>query len=888
MGDGYAVGGSPTALSQASIGGGRESNVGQNTTVVVYEFDYTYKFEGNFTISYIEGNRNGGIINLGGGNSLSYPFYVETQLTASYSLINSSPELTIPPLDGACLNARFVHIPGAFDVDGDSLSFRIVPPKQGINQDIAEYLPLDDPSISSTNELKNGPAEFHINATTGLLTWDAPEFLGEYTVAFLIEEWRKNEDGDYFLLGYVTRDMQIIVQDCSDERPTLSALEEVCVEAGTVLEEIITGRDPNEDLVLMEAFGGPFEVDNSPAEYINLPDSSTNTVFRNQPADNLFRWRTNFSHVRDQPYNIVFKVSDVQFDPSEPSLIDFESWQVKIMAPAPKNLNTEIESLNSIHLSWQAYGGADYGATISIYRKIGSTDIPFDACTGGIPGGAGYEKLIELPGSTTSYLDNSDILPGVQYCYRLVANFPSPRGGTSYASDESCSYIPPEGPAITNVSVALTDNNNGLMDLKWTTPLALNTTEHPEPYTYQILRSENPDQPLNEWTFVDQTTDTSYQDRALNTSEKDYYYLLITTDNNGINADTSISASNVRTNGVSAISRINLNWEADVPWSNNTSAFPYHYIYRNRTDANASDVNNFALIDSVDVTVSGFNFTDNGEFGNYQLRSDRDYCYYVITTGSYGIPEIISPLFNSSQIFCATPLPEPPPPAPEIIVEGDSYTLRLYGDNVTMASNPICESNFSGCSIGLYTNRIEWTVDDPNNSVKGFNVYYSNTGEANDYELIGSTTEMEFSHDNLEEIKGCYKVKSYDISNQESNYSQTLCFDNCPYYELPNTFTPNGDGKNDTFQAFSTVGRCSRFVKSVTFSVYDRWGGNELYRFNSLNDLENNVLIDWPGTDKNGVNLPSGVYYYKATIRFDQINPDNQSMEIRNWLKIIR
>lgn len=888
MGDGYAVGGSPTALSQASIRGGREINVGQNTSVVTYEFDYTYRTEGQFRLSYIESNRNGGIINLGGFASASYPFYVETLLTVSNSTLNSTPELTIPPLDGGCLNARFVHIPGAYDVDGDSLSFRIVPPKQSASVDIPDYLPLDDPSISQANELNNGPPTFNINPTTGLLSWDASQFIGEYTVAFLIEEWRKNADGDYVLLGYVTRDMQIIVRDCSDERPTLTSPEDICIEAGTVLEEIITGRDPNEDLVLMEAFGGVFEVDNSPAEYINLPDSSTSVLFRDQPADNFFRWKTNFSHVRDQPYNIVFKVSDVQFDPSEPSLIDFKSWQVKVMAPAPQNLISEVESLNSIKLQWSEYAGADFGATISVYRKTGSTDIPFDECTGGIPSGTGYEKIAELSGSETEYLDTSEIFPGVQYCYRLVAKFPAPKGGTSYVSDETCSYIPPKGPAITKVSVMETDELTGSIDLQWTKPLALNSNTNPGPYSYQILRSENRSTPLNEWFFVDEISDTVYQDINLNTKEQDYYYRLITKDNNNINADTTTFASSVKASSTVAISQVNINWQAEVPWSNNTSSFPYHYIYRNRTDANAENTQAFELIDSVDVTVSGFEYSDKGEFGNYQLRSDREYCYYVTTSGAYGIPEIVSPLINNSQIICTQPLPEPPPPAPEIIVEGDSYKLRLSGELVTVANNPLCNNGFGGCSTGQYSNTVKWTINDPNNSVVGYNIYYSRTGKEDDFELIGSTVNREFTHTNLDEIKGCYKVKSYDISNQESSFSETLCFDNCPYYELPNTFTPNADGKNDTFRAFNTANKCSRFVRSVTFTVYDRWGGKEIYQYNSTLSTENNLFINWDGKDKNGVILPSGVYYYKATVVFDQLDPNNEPLEIRNWLKIIR
>ena len=56
----------------------------------------------------------------------------------------------------------------------------------------------------------------------GNLVWDAPKFAGEYNVAFIVEEWRFSElTGRYEQLGYVTRDMQIIVEDCDNERPEL-------------------------------------------------------------------------------------------------------------------------------------------------------------------------------------------------------------------------------------------------------------------------------------------------------------------------------------------------------------------------------------------------------------------------------------------------------------------------------------------------------------------------------------------------------------------------------------------------------------------------------------------------------------------------------------------
>jgi len=61
---------------------------------------------------------------------------------------------------------------------------------------------------------------------------------------------------------------------------------------------------------------------------------------------------------------------------------------------------------------------------------------------------------------------------------------------------------------------------------------------------------------------------------------------------------------------------------------------------------------------------------------------------------------------------------------------------------------------------------------------------------------------------------------------------------------IPNTFTPNGDGKNDTFKI---IGRES--YDAIELTVINRWG-SEVYK-------NNNYLDEWTGS-----NLSEGTYYY--------------------------
>ena len=79
-----------------------------------------------------------------------------------------------------------------------------------------------------------------------------------------------------------------------------------------------------------------------------------------------------------------------------------------------------------------------------------------------------------------------------------------------------------------------------------------------------------------------------------------------------------------------------------------------------------------------------------------------------------------------------------------------------------------------------------------------------------------------------------------------------MCTENCPQYELPNIFTPNGDDKNDLLQPIK-----NRYVKSIALTVYNRWG-NKVF---STDDPQ----INWNGKS-DGKKLSDGVYFYVCTV----------------------
>ncbi|MEM6526237.1 MAG: T9SS type A sorting domain-containing protein [Bacteroidota bacterium] len=82
----------------------------------------------------------------------------------------------------------------AFDGDGDSLSYRLIVPNQSKGVNIPGYSHPSDPRFYSNydagNETNDGVPTYSINPVSGEITWNAPEFQGEYAIAFKATQWR--------------------------------------------------------------------------------------------------------------------------------------------------------------------------------------------------------------------------------------------------------------------------------------------------------------------------------------------------------------------------------------------------------------------------------------------------------------------------------------------------------------------------------------------------------------------------------------------------------------------------------------------------------------------------------------------------------------------------
>jgi gliding motility-associated-like protein len=845
----------------------RRELIGNETEKVTYEFTHTYPAALIYTVHVTVDNRNRDVQNM--LNSVNTAFHVETTIFINNSVgINNTPVLQIAPVDLARVGQRFIHNPGAVDTDGDSLAYKLVIPKQAVGQQVNGYR---DPHLvqSGLNEAATGPATFSINQR-GDLVWDAPARPGIYNVAFVVEEWRNGEK-----IGIVTRDMQIIVRDNINRRPLLEIPNDTCIVAGSPLPGFVRATDPDGNRIRLSASSALFQS--------NFPLPRARFVvpapIQNNPATGNFFWQTECLHVREQPYQVVFRAEDLPSPDTSRKLVDIKTWQIRVVGPKPTGLRATAEG-NAISLSWDAYRCSN-AAEMIIWRKTGCGQMPDDPCRTGVDPASGYVAVGRVPIGTTVFRDDNKgqgLASGVSYSYVISAGFAPPAGGESLASDAVCASLALDVPFITNVSVERTSKTAGEIFVRWMQPRELNTANFPGPYRYELYRASGLSG--TDFSLVDSRTvssfaaatlgDTTFRDTGLNTLDSGYVYRVLFYYQSSRLKDSSATASSVRLSVTPGVNSLQLSWQANVPWSN---AGTTHKVYRE----SRTTPGRFELLADVAVGAEGsFRYVDTGGNGRV-LDEDSTYCYYVETYGSYGNAKILSPLINKSQIACAAPLDTLKPCPPVLSIDAlDCSSL----------------SKEAFCGQSFFSNKLSW-VDGTASGGQGcdedivaYRLYYKRYEEDTDFTLIATINSPQppakfYEHGGLRSFAGCYYVTAVDEDGQESVPSNTVCKDNCPYYELPNVFTPNGDGKNDVLEPFD----CPRFVESVSFTVYNRWG-RPMYE-------TNNISINWTGRigqgeGSGGEEVTNGVYYYLAKVRFARLRRSDEQVEIKSWVHLLR
>ncbi len=243
--------------------------------------------------------RNAAIQNL--NNPLGDNMILKTSLLVDSVAPNSTPFFIVPAAIFLPLQTPWQYNPLPFDVDGDSLHWRIDTPLTRVNQYCAGYT---DPSSDPSNP-------FSIDPVTGTISWTANN-MGNYVASILVDQYRNGQ-----WVGHIRRDMQFIVVNPGQGFPEWSGLGNFNKDSlGHFSLDLVAGESFTLDLwgnhsdasritdLEMGAFSEIFLDPSHQAEF---------KVYRNRLVKKIhgvFSWNPSVMDIRENPYLVTFRISD--------------------------------------------------------------------------------------------------------------------------------------------------------------------------------------------------------------------------------------------------------------------------------------------------------------------------------------------------------------------------------------------------------------------------------------------------------------------------------------------------------------------------------------------------------------------------------------------------
>ncbi len=700
---------------------------------------HTFPGPGTYNIVMEDPNRNQGVINI--PNSVNTVFAIKTILRIDPFIgHNNSVRLNNYPLDKAAVGQTFIHNPGAYDIDGDSLVFKLDTCRYNGGKKIPWFRL---PDYSDT---------LYVNSQTGDFVWKTPTKIGKYNVAIRIEEWRKGVK-----IGFVLQDMQIEVVETDNHAPKIEDLPDVCVEAGDTIDFDVAATDQDRDSLEMWVTGLPMLVNNSPAQFYN--SQSNDTLRGRDTLVGHFRWITTCDHVRRQPYILTFKVTD---DNPFVKLIDYKTVRIRVVPPGVKLTNIEPSNA-TILLKWtksRCHNCQGY----KIYRSRVFDNHDTTRCEVGMNPTWNYKEIARTNSiDDTTFIDDNNgkgLQLGYSYCYRIVPYFHDIDG---YASNPLCTELIEGMPIMLKVSVSNTDKTNGAIHIKWHAPINLDSSRVPPPYKYYLYYSRDLYGNLYKGPYIfDGLGHTSFIDTNINTVDNPSIYKLelanydpVTQQWQAVGHAAIASSPFISLYGTDR--RIDVKIKENVPW-----LIKKHVIYRLNPRT--------SQFDSIGQTTGD-------KYSDYHVINGQSYTYKVKSIGYYTSDSLPSPLINWSQAATTTAVDTVPPCCPNVNIKSECDK----GQNIITWHLPS-----DSCLI----------------DVAFYRIYYKyNIDSAYTLLATAKRTDTMFVHEPQKTLAGCYIVQAVDSAGNESKCNEA-CIDVCQYYKLPNTFTPNGDGINDVFHPY--------------------------------------------------------------------------------------
>ena len=393
----------------------------------MYSVIYTYPGPGNYIISMADPNRSNGIVNVPDFSA----FYLECYLSINPIAQNFNNSVQFPKIsfEDVDVGNTFSYNHGAYDTDGDSLAFSLVPCMEGPNTPISGY------SI---------PTGISVNASDGDFTWiNPPNVIGtldhpywdEYSYAIKVEEWRCG-----ILVGYVICDFQSIVKNSANTAPQISLIPDSIIVEGSNFNMGVSALDINNDSISLNVESYAFALAQPPV-FISTTGAGS--------VASTLSWQPGCMEIRKEPYLFLLKAKDnYSSPPVYGTLSDIESVLINVTGSPVQNL-TANPWFGSITLNWTPVSCTN-AIGYNIYRcaKIspGKCDSIFSS----------YSFIAFVPGANTNYF--IDYPTSRLWCYMVA-----PVYGTS------CSPFVGLGSAIDSTTTIILSRKdiNGLQSIRF-------------------------------------------------------------------------------------------------------------------------------------------------------------------------------------------------------------------------------------------------------------------------------------------------------------------------------------------------------------------------------------------------------------------------------------
>ncbi len=362
-----------------------------NRAITKYVKKHVFQGPGVYNINARFFNRSADIVNM--KNSVNTPFYVRTMIRIDPFLgCNATPELENFPLTNKS-NAPYLHDFSFIDDEDDSLSFHFTTPLQDMGIPVIDYwLPQDYDS-----ERHNRISKISIDPFQGSLFLNSQSLENDYTLALIINEWRK-VGGVYYQMSSSTFDFQMEFRETENNYPAFQGLQDTAIIIDRPFVHEIIISDPENDSIRINEYGNFFQLRNILNEI--------NYKYELGPVTKRMEFTPGKSLVRNRPYKVIYSATDINREKG--SLNITKSMHIWITdrehVPAPPwNFMAQVFSKQAINLYWN-----DSEDELGYILERADKYFP------------SYERLAILPANTTYYNDSS-VVENNTYQYRIRA-----------------------------------------------------------------------------------------------------------------------------------------------------------------------------------------------------------------------------------------------------------------------------------------------------------------------------------------------------------------------------------------------------------------------------------------------------------------------------------